>query len=124
MRRRSVIAVLVFGALITGILLTAYGLTRRAQAMTVRLNVKDIKEHGLEIITPLDPSFDHLAAKYFKGKPSAELEAFRPFSVFIKNRSNKYLVAYVLKWEILRTDGTATTGFKAYAQPGVLMGYG
>jgi len=82
-----VVSVIVLGALITAILLTSYGLTRRVQAMTVRFNVKDIKEHGLEIIDSLDPSFDSLASTYFKGRASSQLEAFKPFAVFLKNGS-------------------------------------
>jgi hypothetical protein len=92
--------------------------------MTVRFNVKDIKEYGLEIISPLDPSFGSLTAAYFNGRPSPQLEAFKPFAVFLKNRGSKPLVAYVIKWEIVRPDGRITTTYNSYAQTGVLMGYG
>ena len=124
MRKRSIVALLVLGALIAAILLTSYGLTRRVHAMTVRFNIRDIKEHGLEIMGPLDPSFDSLASTYFKGRQSSKLAAFKPFSVFLKNQGSKALVAYVLKWEVVGPDGTVSTNFNSYAQTGVLMGYG
>src|SRR6267154_3042870 len=92
--------------------------------MTVRFNVKDLRESGLEIISPVDPSFDGLISSHFNNKPSSQLEAMKPFAVFLSNLSNKPLVAYVLKWEMTRANGTPTTTFSSFGQPGVLLGYG
>ena len=88
--------------------------------MNLRFNVKDLQ--GLKIISPLDPSFDGLVASYLKGEERPDLEDLKPFSVLVQNTSAKSVVAYVLKWELVRTDGRSITNFTAYAQPGVLMG--
>ena len=120
MRRTSTTLPIALGLLTLATLITAYHWTRSVHAMNLRFNVKDLQ--GLKIISPLDPSFDGLVVSHFKGDAKPGLEELKPFSVFVKNTSAQSVVAYVLKWELVRTDGRTITNFTAYAQPGVLMG--
>jgi hypothetical protein len=107
----------------SGILLTAHFGVKRVQAMKTRFNVKDLRESGLEIVGPLDPSFDNRVSEYFEGKSVNDLQDMKPFTIFLNNHGKTHLIAYVLKWELTRRDGIGTTSYKADGQPGILMGY-
>lgn len=101
--------------------------SRRAEATSIRLNVKDVGKHGLTLIAPTDPSFDGKLSAYLQGKSDRQrrwIEVLKPFSVFIKNSGKADIIAYALKWEIVRTDGQVSTGLSYYQQPGLLMGEG
>lgn len=88
--------------------------------MPVRFNTRDFPEHGVLIITPVDPSFDDTAQKYFKDKPP---ETLQPFSVFIKNTGKKLVLGYALTWEMKDSDGKVIIrNTVAYTEPGVLLG--
>ena len=96
----------------------------RAQAVSVRFNIKDLPEHGLFIISPSHPSFDEIMAAYVKGKPNTAPEDLKPFSIFLKNMGNKAIVAYKMKWECMRPDGTVTTKAKSNESTWILRNSG
>jgi uncharacterized protein (UPF0335 family) len=102
MKRRA----LLITALIT-ILTTATGfvLSRRTRVMELKINAKDLSEHGLIIIRPSDPSFDSLAADFFKDFSSEEVENLKPFSILIKNETDRTVVSQTVIWELTKTDG-------------------
>ena len=104
--------------LLTGAILSiTMGFTRLHKKMDStppRLNIKDLQEQGIIIIAPSDPAFDALSAPLLRGTSSSVIEALRPYSVFVKNRNAKTVVACLLKWEMVRPNGTVkieTTGF-------------
>jgi hypothetical protein len=120
----------VFAVSLTAILLiTVIGILsiRGAQATNVRLNVKDLRQHGLTIIAPTDPAFNGRMTAYLSGMNDEQkriVEVLKPFSVFIKNSGKADIIGYTLKWELVRTDGRVVTAFSSYIQPGLLMGEG
>jgi hypothetical protein len=91
------------------------------QAVGIQINVRDFPEHGLTIISPSDPSFNDKASSLFNGKQSAFSESLKPFSVLLTNTSDKSIVAYILKWEMVRADGTVFTRETGGANPAALM---
>jgi hypothetical protein len=95
---------------------------KRRQSVNVRLNVKDLPEHSLYITTPTDPSFDDMVSTYAKGQANATNDLSKSFSVFISNFSTRAVVAYRIKWELLRSDGKLLMHTESYSEPGLLMG--
>lgn len=92
--------------------------------MTVPLNVKDLAEHGLNIIGPADPAFNVTVSALQKNKPSPALESVRPFSVLIKNTGRRAAIAFVLKWELMEADGKVHIETNQYVTNWSLMGRG
>ncbi len=52
--------------------------------MNVKLNIKDLPEYGLRVITSADPSFEGRLASRLKGHPGDMATALKPFSFFIE----------------------------------------
>jgi hypothetical protein len=94
---------------------------RMVKAVSVQINVKDLPEHKLILIGPSDPSFNGQVSAFLKGNHNAMVEATKPFSVFLKNTGNKAIVAYWLKWEKIRADGTIVTSGMGGSNPTALM---
>jgi hypothetical protein len=67
----------------------------------VRLNVKDIPEHGLRIIAPSDPAYSSLVSQLLPVAPSASLQALLPYTVILNNTSERTVLDYK---ESKRTD--------------------
>lgn len=84
---------------------TGFFFSKITENMQIRINAKDLPEHGLVIIKPSDPDFDSLTADYLRGMPSDEIESIRPLSVFIKNSGDKTVVAYAVVWEGIEANG-------------------
>lgn len=97
----------------------------RAQSIMMRHNAIDLPEHGLTIITASSPLFDAEMSK-FLAHPGEDLskyvEALKPFCAFLVNNSGQNVVAYKLKWELMRSDGTAQTKFSSTINPAKLTG--
>jgi hypothetical protein len=118
MRRYLAIVLSLFA--VTAMVTAVYaGIRGHRNAMQVRFNKRDLPQQGVQIITPVEESFDYIASKYFNGTIPA---SGQPFSVFIKNSSNKMVVAYALTWEFAKTDGKIMSNTVGYSEPGVLMG--
>lgn len=123
MRRLNILWLLLLAAsaLSLGYLLSGI----KAHAKDVRLNAKDLREHGLVIVAPTDDSFEEEAGRLLAGRGERQkhvIESLKPFSVFVKNRGRRDVIAYRLRWDLLRQDGTVTTHITTYAEPGALMG--
>jgi hypothetical protein len=113
MPKKFLIMLLLTGA-IFGITTGFTRLRKKMDSTNPMLNIKDLPEQGLRIIAPSDPAFDGLAAPLLQGQPSSVIEALRPYSVLVKNMNHKTVVACLLKWEMMRPNGTVqaeTTGF-------------
>lgn len=95
---------------------------RKSPPMSVRLNVADLQEHGLTIIGSGDTSFDGMLDVLRVNTSGAPLEAIRPYSVFIKNTGRRAVVAFVLKWELIRPDGRVIAETNQYVTKYSLMG--
>lgn len=112
----------IVGALVAviGMITAVFATIRRGDwEMPILFHKRDLPDDGVRIITPLDPSFDAEALKYFKKRSP---ETLKPFSVFIENSSTKTLVAYTLTWRFAKHDGQITSNTVGYSEPGVLMG--
>jgi hypothetical protein len=113
-------AVIVISLLsVVGIVTGVVAGMRRGSGMQVRFNKRDLPEHGVHIITSVDPSFEATASKYFKNKAP---ETFKPFSVFIRNAGDRLIVGYALTWQFVRTDGKVIGQTTHYSEPGILEG--
>jgi hypothetical protein len=95
---------------------------RRTRAVDVAVNVRDLPEYGVRLVSAADPSFNGLAAANLKNISPDNIESNKPFSVFIKNTGNRDLVAYVLKWELVVEDGSIRTHISSEGNPHLLMG--
>jgi hypothetical protein len=86
----------------------------------VCLKIKDIREHGLVIVGRSDPDFESLKGTLSKEGVRLDL-SIQPY-VFIKNLGNKRMIAYSLKWELLKDDGRVVTKTRSYSREDILMG--
>lgn len=86
----------------------------------VSLKIKDIREHGLVIVGRSDPDFESLNGTLLKEGVRLDL-SIQPY-VFIKNLGNKRMIAYSLKWELLKDDGRVVTKTRSYSREDILMG--
>lgn len=94
--------------------ITAFGFSNRNLRPSVQLNVKDLPHNGLHIIVSSDPSYAGMAATQAVGSRLSAFESLSPYSVFLKNETEKTIVACQLKWDLVAPSGeveTETTGF-------------
>lgn len=92
-----------------------------AQEVNIQFAAKGLPEQGLLAVLPSNPEHESLVATRFnRGNPI--LEAIRPFSVVIKNLTGQSVVAYSLRWELLRDDGRVLTQTRDYITLWKLMG--
>src|SRR4051812_13874923 len=101
--RRVILTVLILATSL--IMATGFLWVNRVRAMNVNINVRDLKEYGLSIISPADPSFDGKVSALLKNHPGLAIESIKPFSVFVKNSGNRAVAGYDLKWELTDRDG-------------------
>lgn len=122
MKRVAFIGIFVFAAmtLFAGMLLFGKGV----EAVSVKINKKDFPEHGVTIISPSDTSFDQLMAKLAERTPGFPVEELKPFSIFIKNTGSHPIVAYKLRWECMKEDGTVIHKDTSFSAAWILMGSG
>jgi len=105
-------------AIITRVAQTGY---IDSQTISVQLTARDIPAHGLLVLSPPNPEFDTLITTRF-GKGNPIVDALKPFSVLIKNVGDQAVVAYSLRWELLRDDGRVLTQTRDYITAWRLMG--
>ena len=87
------------------------------------VNLKGIPSHGLTLIGPPDPLFDEATQTFFRGMPVARAKMFAiaPLAVFVNNKSGRLVVAYELRWDVGRPDGSVESSSFAYTNPRALM---
>jgi hypothetical protein len=95
---------------------------RKLTPMSVQFNSNDMRERGLAIITPGENSYDEMLNTLRENMSGSPVEAIRPYSVFIKNTGKRSVVAFVLKWELVRPDGKVITRADQYVTKYSLMG--
>jgi hypothetical protein len=118
----AALLLLAFSLVTTGFLLRA-----RPQNMVshpIRINSKALSEEGLTLISPSDADFDRQLAslKDEAGGLRKAVDANRLLCVFLKNSGRQTAVAYVLKWEFQRANGTVLTRSVSYGSPGAFGG--
>lgn len=118
MYRVIVLALIAIVAISTA---TGFVLSRSAQAMKLKVHVKDLPEHGLTVISPADPSFEGRLTTLLKGKSNDVVNNLRPFSVFVENRGQRAVVAYIIQWCFTSADGRNDCYRKALTNPIALM---
>lgn len=114
------LSVIVVVILFAGILLFGKGV----EAVNVKINKKDFPQHGVTIIGPSEPAFDLLMSDLAQGRPDFPAEELKPFSVFIKNTGKRSIVAYKLRWECRKGDGTVIYKDSSFSAAWVLMSSG
>ena len=92
------------------------------QPMNVRVSSKGIPEHGLSLIGPTDPSFEtHLSTAL--GDTSAGISKnAKLLSTVIMNSSERVVVAYNIKWNLVDINGKTVSHERSYKDPSLLMG--
>jgi hypothetical protein len=100
---------------------TGFVLSRSTQNMEVKVNAKDLPNHGLTIIKPSDSGFDNMAAALLAGRSQDEIESLKPFSVIVKNTGNRTVVAYTVIWECTEPDGRKAAYRIAHANSEALI---
>lgn len=118
MRTTWIIAITLFLLMATA---TGFVWHNRVKAMDITIAVRDLKDHGIEIIAPSDQLFDYKAAGFLREQPQGVIQGLKPFSVIVSNTSNLSIVAYCLKWEVIRQDGSRLALPAAYANHRALM---
>jgi hypothetical protein len=88
----------------------------------ITFNVKDAPQDGLEIVPPTHSEFSAMKSKLLKKKQNSFSENAPLAAVFVRNKSKKDVVAYVLKWEVTRLNGRVETTVNSYSRPDILMG--
>jgi hypothetical protein len=95
---------------------------KHEQIGNARLNVKDLAEHGLVIVASSDPSYDAMIQELLKDRSDPIVDSLGPFSVFIKNASRGTVVACMLNWEMLQSNGRIRRLRTEYTNLPALMG--
>jgi hypothetical protein len=81
------------------------GLSYRAVHAQVSMNITGLPEKGLHLVGTGDPGFGRLLKSLPGDETTPELDALRPYSVILQNKSLQTVVAYVLRWEYTNLDG-------------------
>lgn len=95
---------------------------RKSTPMSVQFSANDMRERGLAIISPGDNSYDEMLNTLRENMSGSPVEAIRPYSVFIKNAGKRSVIAFVLKWELVRPDGKVINRTDQYVTKYSLMG--
>ncbi len=96
--------------------------TSRNSMLKIQMNIKDLPEYDLRLISPSDPTFEERLRKELKGTESTQLvDVLRPVSVFLENKSQRPVVAYLIQWCLTTNDGHNQYYRKAHLDPQGLM---
>ncbi len=99
-------------------------ISQKARAVSMKINIKDLPEHGLKLIGPTHPSFQGKLSAMLKDKRDPLADALMPYAVLLENEGKKAIVGYRLKWEMTRPDGTVSVRQAGGINPGALMDEG
>jgi hypothetical protein len=120
MKKINITALIVF----IGLSLT-FGFTyyRSQSSLSIKLNINDLPEDGIILVSPSDPNFDKEVDSLSNGNLSnyqTFIDDAKPFCVFIKNTGTKGIAGYRLKWELLKADGEVITEWSSASAPALL----
>lgn len=94
---------------------TGFFYRRFDKPMEVKLNIKDLPEEGVVIVSPADASFDELATALLKGATDEEIGLLKPLSVIVKNQGARRVVAHTIVWQCRGANGEQRSFKKVYA---------
>lgn len=100
---------------------SGFALSRSSQQVRLKMNKKDLPQHGLRLLGPSDPAFEEKLTSEFKGETNELLDTLKPFSVFLENRGERPVVGYLIQWCFTTTDGHNQYYRKALVDPQALM---
>lgn len=92
--------------------------------MNAQLSIKDLPEHGLSLIGSSNSLYDSLVSALFPGRKFVLLQTLRPYSVVLRNTSNRTVIACRLKWEFTGDDGRVKVEPRGFITFGPMMGLG
>jgi hypothetical protein len=95
------------------------------QGSNARMHKKDLHQHGVLLLNSSDEDFSREAAAWLNDKQGEFQLVGRtlgPFSVFVKNTTEKDIIAYKLNWEIKASDGRVSNYPRTYFAPAYLTG--
>ena len=96
--------------------------TNRGQITSSRFNIKDIREHRLEIVAPSDARYASFVSSLLASKSDLLVESLMPYSILINNENEHAVVACVLKWEMVDQRGKVSTWTREYTNLPALTG--
>jgi hypothetical protein len=100
-------------------ILSGFTASRQNGSMKLRMHMKDLAGHGLKLIDPSDPTFENRLTAELGAKAADQVE---PITVFLENKGNRTVVAYVIQWCLTKPDGTNKYYRKAVLNPEAFMG--
>src|SRR5207244_9977468 len=104
---------------------TVFKRDSNVQASNARIHKNELPEHGLFIVNSTDATYENDFDDWLQGKNEAFRQVantLKPFSIFMKNTSNKDVLAYKLNWELKMSDGRVVNYPRTYFSPDYLMG--
>jgi len=102
------------------LLVTGAILVKRSDAVTLPLKANGIPQHGLTIVTFGQRDFERLRNNLPHDVIQSET-SLQPY-VFVQNLANKRVIAYALRWDLLKDDGTVATKIRRYSREDLLIG--
>lgn len=87
---------------------TGFVINNNNKNMVATYSSQDLPEHGLIIIKPSDPEFNHLATILQSEKEILDFEKIKPFSIFLKNNNTKAIVGHSIVWQFTDSSGGKT----------------
>src|SRR5437016_3741514 len=101
--------------------LSGFALSRSPQAVSIKMNIKDLPQHNLRLIGPSDPSFDERLRTELQGESNEVVDSLKPFSVFFENKGERAVVGYLIQWCFTTKEGRNQYYRKALLDPQPLM---
>lgn len=95
------------------------------QGANARTHKNELPEHGLFIVSSTDATYENDVNEWLGDKNQAfqqVAKTLKPFSVFVKNTSDRDVLAYKLNWELKMSDGRLVNYPRTYFAPDYLMG--
>src|SRR5262245_8001485 len=93
-----------------------------AKPGSVSMNVKDLSDIGISIVTQNDASFPTLLSTSLQGETKTAAEILSNVSFFIKNDTDQSIIGYAIKWEMIAPGGKPYNHVKTYLASDVLVG--
>lgn len=96
-----------------------------AEGANPRIHKKELSEYGLLIVNSADGTYENDVKEVLQEKNAAFQEVARtlkPFSIFVKNTSDRDILAYKLNWELKMSDGKIINYPRTYFATDYLTG--
>ncbi len=125
MRKKQLILLAIFVSSIVISVILFNQWSSVVKATNPKIGKRDIPHYGILITASSDYSFNEEVMHWTQGRTdifNGNAKSLLPFSFFVKNMSNKDILAYKLRWKLRNSDGTVTSYVRSYFQPDSMMG--